>query len=116
MPSWAWHDESTGSAMIDQDKGKQELIEELAELRRRVAVLEASLTEQQEKSESSQQTVARWRSIAANMPVFLCFVDRAGTIQYLKSPCPWTYLGRYHWKNRFTTSWNLAIGWLEGNA
>jgi PAS domain S-box-containing protein len=53
--------------MIDQDKSKQELIEELAEMRRREA---------------------QWRSIVANTPVFVCLVDRAGTIQYLNRTVP----------------------------
>ncbi len=74
--------------MLDQGKSKQQLIEELVEVRRRVAALEESLAEQQRKSESFQQTEVRWRSIAANMPVFICLVDCSGTIQYLNHPAP----------------------------
>ena len=53
--------------MKDQDKTKDELIEELAEMRRR---------EEQ------------WRSIVANTPIFVCLVDRAGTIQYINRTVP----------------------------
>jgi PAS domain S-box-containing protein len=53
--------------MIDQDKTKQQLIEELAKLR---------------------QTVAQWQSVIANMPIFVALVDRAGTIQYLNHTVP----------------------------
>ena len=67
--------------MLDQDKGKQELIEELAEMRRRVSVLETALANQQRDSERLHKTEAQWRSIVANAPVFVALVDRAGTIQ-----------------------------------
>ncbi|MGO9109174.1 MAG: PAS domain S-box protein [Thermoguttaceae bacterium] len=53
--------------MVDQDKTKQQLLEELAEMRRRET---------------------QWRSIIANTPVFVAFVDRAGTIQYLNHMAP----------------------------
>ena len=53
--------------MRDQDKSKEQLLEELAEMRRREA---------------------QWRSIVANTPVFVCLVDRAGTIQYLNRTVP----------------------------
>ena len=73
---------------MDREKSKQELTEELAEMLRKVATLEESLAEQRGKSERLQQTEARWRSIAANMPVFICIIDRAGMIQYLNHPAP----------------------------
>jgi PAS domain S-box-containing protein len=53
--------------MMDQHKSKQELIEELAETRRQAE---------------------HWRSIVTNTPVFVCLVDRAGTIQYLNHTVP----------------------------
>ena len=53
--------------MKDQDKTKDELIEELAEMRRR---------EEQ------------WHSVAANTPIFVWLVDRAGTIQYINRTAP----------------------------
>jgi PAS domain S-box-containing protein len=46
----------------DHEKTKEQLLQELVEMRRR---------EEQ------------WRSVVANTPVFVCLVDRAGTIQYL---------------------------------
>jgi PAS domain S-box-containing protein len=53
--------------MKDQDKTKEQLIEELAELRR---------------------SEAQWRSVVVNTPLFVCLVDRAGTIQYLNRTVP----------------------------
>jgi len=53
--------------MIDQDKSKQQLIEELAEMRLQTE---------------------HWRSMVANTPAFVCLVDRAGTIQYLNRTVP----------------------------
>jgi PAS domain S-box-containing protein len=52
-------------AAMDQDKTKDQLLEELTDLRRREA---------------------HWRSIVANTPLFVALVDRAGTIQYLNHP------------------------------
>jgi hypothetical protein len=52
--------------MTDQQNTKKQLIEELAEL----------------------QQVAEWRSLVADMPVFVAMVNRAGTIQYLNHPTP----------------------------
>jgi PAS domain S-box-containing protein len=51
----------------DHEKTKEQLLEELAEIRRR---------EEQ------------WRSVVANTPVFVALVDRAGTIQYLNHLAP----------------------------
>ena len=48
--------------MRNQDKTKQQLIEELAELRR---------------------SEAKWRSVAENAPLFVAIVDQSGTIQFL---------------------------------
>ena len=50
--------------MIDQDKSKQELLEELAEMRRREA---------------------QWRSVVTNMPAFVTVVDQ-GTISTSIAP------------------------------
>ena len=48
--------------MKDQDKTKQQLIEELADLRR---------------------SEAKWRSVAENAPLFMAVVDRSGKMQFL---------------------------------
>ena len=53
--------------MSDQDKTREQLISENEELRQR---------EEQ------------WRSIVVNTPLFVCLVDRAGTIQYLNRTVP----------------------------
>ena len=61
--------------MIDRDKSKHQLIDELAELRRRVAALEESLTRQQERAERLQQSEEalreseeRYRLLAESIP------------------------------------------------
>ena len=48
--------------MRDQEKTKQQLLEELTELRR---------------------SEAKWRSVAQNAPLFVAIVDQAGTLQFL---------------------------------
>jgi PAS domain S-box-containing protein len=53
--------------MDDHQKTKEQLIEELASLRRREA---------------------QWRSVVANAPVFVALVDRAGTIQHINRTVP----------------------------
>ena len=62
---WAEHYGNTSSAMIDQDNTKQQLIEELAEMRRRVASLEA-LRESEERYRLLAEAIPHpvWRSDA----------------------------------------------------
>ncbi|MHB1038311.1 MAG: sensor histidine kinase [Pirellulales bacterium] len=74
--------------MIDQDKTKEELLGELADLRQRVAALGTSLAGQQREAELLQQTEARWRSAVANAPTFIAIVDSNGTIQFLNHAQP----------------------------
>ena len=60
LPLWGRHYENAGYAMLDQDKSKQELIEELAEMRRRVAVLETADADRklaEEKLQNSERTL-----------------------------------------------------------
>jgi hypothetical protein len=88
------------SAMQDQDKSKQELIEELAKMRRRVAELEVSLAEERGESDRLQQTDLLWRSIAANTPVSDngqdCWAESAASkarqakALELSLSCPWS--------------------------
>jgi len=88
--------ESVGVAMLDQDKSKQQLIEELGEMRQREA---------------------QWRSIFANTPVFVTFVDRAGTIQYLNHPAPGHALedtiGKSVYDFMDPASWEIARECIE---
>lgn len=73
--------------MKEQDE-PQQLLEELEELRKRVAILEASLADQRQQTELLRQSEAQWRSAVKNAPTFIAIVDRAGTIQFLNHAQP----------------------------
>jgi PAS domain S-box-containing protein len=103
--------------MIDQNKSKQELIEELAEMRHQVASLEASLSEQWGEIDRLKQTELLWHSLAANTPVFLCLVDRAGTIKYLNRTVPGITMedaiGKSTYEFLKPDYWEIAKGCIE---
>ena len=54
--------------MLDQDKSKQELIEELAEIRLQVASLQASLAKGQAAAEVLRASEERYRLLAEAIP------------------------------------------------
>ena len=64
-----------------KDKTRDQLIAENGELRRRVTAMESVEAE-------LRRSEAKWRSVVANTPVFVCVVDRAGAIQYLNRTVP----------------------------
>ena len=70
--AWGEMSQFLGEAiMIDQQKTKEQLIEELADLRQREA---------------------QWRSVLAGIPVFVALVDRTGTMRYLNHTAPGHFL------------------------
>lgn len=68
--------------MGDQDKTKQELIEELDALRRRVATFEAA-AKPCEEEEGGDLPEGWWRSLVAHAPLFMVVVDRDLRIRYV---------------------------------
>ena len=61
--------------MDDQDKSKQQLIEELADLRQRMAALDHSVpgVDQENGQQPSNQW---WQSLVCNTPLFVLILDR----------------------------------------
>ena len=82
LPMMGQHHERLGSAMIDQDKSKQELIEELAEMRRRVAVLETTDTEHKQAEQASQESEERFRKVFEEGPIGILLVGTDGSIRH----------------------------------
>ena len=68
--------------MNDQDKTKQQFVEELAELRRRVAELEGGESERKRAEEDLRRSEAKWRSLVGKMPLFTAVIDRSGKIEF----------------------------------
>ena len=68
--------------MLDQDKGKQQLIEELAGLRQRVAALESSDAERKSAEDALRQSEGRYRALAESTRDIIFILDRQGTLLY----------------------------------
>jgi PAS domain S-box-containing protein len=66
--------------MEDQDKTKEQLISELAELRQRIAESETAEAERERAEELSQESEAKWHSLVENSPDVIFTVARDGTI------------------------------------
>ncbi len=69
--------------MLDQDKSKQELIEELAEVRRRVAVLETGDTDRKQAEQALQESEERFRKVLEEGPIGILLVGTDGSIQHV---------------------------------
>ena len=72
-----------GFAMLDQDKSKQKLIEEAAELRRRVAVLEAADTDHKRAEVALRESEERFRKVFEEGPMGILLVGTDGRIQHV---------------------------------
>jgi PAS domain S-box-containing protein len=68
--------------MNDQKKTKRQLIDELGELRRRVAELEAAPSRPTAGDEQWESNDLRWHSLVANTPVFILILDREHRIRF----------------------------------
>jgi PAS domain S-box-containing protein len=84
--------------MRDDAKTKNQLIDELEELRGRVAALEGVDAERSRAVEVLHRSEAKWRSVAENAPLFVAVVDQFGKMQFLNRYRPGfepaTVLGR----------------------
>ncbi len=69
--------------MLDQDKSKQELIEELAEMRRRVAVLETADTDPKQAEAGLRESEERFRKVFEEGPMGILLVGTDGRIQHV---------------------------------
>ena len=73
---------------MDQDKSKQQLVEEVAALRQRVAALEGVLgvngdiAERKRVEESLRESEARYRALAESTRDIIFILDRQGTLLY----------------------------------
>jgi PAS domain S-box-containing protein len=68
--------------MSDQDKAKQQLVEELAELRRRIATLEGIDAERRRAEEELRESEGRYRALAESTRDIIYILDRQGTLLY----------------------------------
>ena len=67
--------------MKDDDKTKEQLIDEVEEMHQRISALEQSETERKRVEGELRQSEERWRSLAQNIPDIILVVARDGTIQ-----------------------------------
>lgn len=72
--------------MGDEDKTKEDLINELTELCQQIAELETSKAQFQQVEKSPTPTDGKWRSLAETSPDIIMKVAHDGTIQFLNQP------------------------------
>jgi PAS domain S-box-containing protein len=77
--------------MKDRDKSKEQLIGELAELRQRVAELEAAETERKRVEEALRESERRFRDLFEGIPACCWAFDREGTILHWNRACEELY-------------------------
>jgi len=82
LPLRACDYKATGFTVSDQDKSKQELIEELTEMRRRVAVLEKADTDRKQSEEALKESEERFRKVFEAGPLGILLVGTDGRIQH----------------------------------
>ena len=70
-------------SMNDHDKSKQQLIEELAEMRRRVAELERADTDRKQSGEALKESEERFRKVFEEGPMGILLVGTDGRIQHV---------------------------------
>ena len=73
--------------MLDQDKSKQELIEELAEIRQRVAVLETADAQRKQGEEKLRESEERFKLFMDNSPAIAWMKDEQGRYVYVNEFC-----------------------------
>ena len=66
--------------MRDLDKRKDQLINELVEVRRHIAELEASQTERKKAEDALRQSEEKFRSIFENANDLVVYLDKVGTV------------------------------------
>ena len=69
--------------MKDQDKTKEQLIEELAEMQRRIAVMEKADTDRKQADQTLRENEQRFRKVFEEGPMGILLVGTDGRIQHV---------------------------------
>jgi PAS domain S-box-containing protein len=76
----------------DSEKTRQQLLEEVVQLRQRVAALEGVDLERRRAEEALRQSEGRYRALAESTRDIICILDRQGTLLYANQAA-WQYTG-----------------------